>query len=87
MSRGQAPGPVQKSRFEAPTAPPPARRPPELDQVEAEIEAKEEALSELERRLAEDWGNVDLVAAHRATRDQLTHLFERWEALFEQAQA
>jgi ATP-binding cassette subfamily F protein 3 len=87
MSRGQAPGPVQKSRVEAPTAPPSARRPPDLDQVEAEIEAKEEALSDLERRLAEDWGNVDLVAAHRATRDQLTHLFERWETLLEQAQA
>ena len=39
-----------------------------------------------ERRLAEDWGDVDLLAAHRATRDELQGLLERWETLFESAQ-
>jgi ATP-binding cassette, subfamily F, member 3 len=59
----------------------------ELERVEAEIAAKEEAVADLERRLADDWGNVELLAAHRAARDQLQSLLDRWETLFEQAQA
>jgi ATP-binding cassette, subfamily F, member 3 len=85
LSTRQAAEPVRRARVEPKPIPVPAR-PPELAGVEAEIEAKEQALSDLERRLAEDWGNVDLVAAHRATRNQLTHLFERWEALLQRAQ-
>jgi hypothetical protein len=30
---------------------------------------------------------VDLIAAHRRERDELQALLERWERLFEQAQA
>jgi ATP-binding cassette subfamily F protein 3 len=71
--------PVQKG--------PRPKRPSELERVEADIQRQEESVADLERRLAEDWGNVELLSAHRAARDQLRTLLERWEALFEQAQA
>jgi ATP-binding cassette subfamily F protein 3 len=54
-----------------------------LELVEREIERGEERVADLERQLAEDWTNVDLVAAHRAARDDLAALLARWEALFE----
>jgi ATP-binding cassette subfamily F protein 3 len=54
-----------------------------LELVEREIERGEERVAELERQLAEDWTNVDLVTAHRAARDDLAALLARWEALFE----
>ena len=49
------------------------------------LRAAEERIAELERQLAEDWTNVDLVGAHRAARQDLTALFERWESLLESA--
>ena len=55
--------------------------------VEAEIAAQEEAVADLERQLADDWADVELLAAHRAARDELQSLLDRWETLFEQAQA
>jgi ATP-binding cassette subfamily F protein 3 len=58
-----------------------------LEHVEREIAAQEETVAALERRLAEDWGNVELLAAHTAARDELQGLLARWEALFEEAQA
>jgi len=61
--------------------------PSPLEHVEREIAAQEETVAALERRLAEDWGNVELLAAHTAARDELQRLLERWEALFEEAQA
>jgi len=54
-----------------------------LDLVEREISRGEERVAELERQLAQDWTNVDLVAAHRAARDDLAALLTRWEKLFE----
>ncbi len=76
----------------APPKPRPAerprpKRPSELERVETEIAVREERLAELERSLAEDWADVDLIAAHRRAREELETLLERWEALFEQAQA
>jgi ATP-binding cassette, subfamily F, member 3 len=68
-------------------APPPARRPSELDRVEAEIAAREEAVSELERQLTDDWSDVETLAAHRRARDELQALLARWEELFERSQA
>jgi ATP-binding cassette, subfamily F, member 3 len=78
---------------EAKPPPPPrakARKRPERKQeqspielVEREIERGEERVAELEHQLADDWTNVDLVAAHRAARDDLAALLTRWEALFE----
>jgi ATP-binding cassette subfamily F protein 3 len=78
-----AQAPAKPQRAERPHP----KRPSELERVEAEIAAREERLGELERSLAEDWADVDLIAAHRRAREELEALLERWEALFEQAQA
>jgi ATP-binding cassette, subfamily F, member 3 len=75
----------ERARKATPAAAPP--RPSELDRVEAEIAAREEAVSELERRLADDWGDVETLAAHRRARDELQALLSRWEELFERSQA
>jgi ATP-binding cassette, subfamily F, member 3 len=68
-------------------APAPRARPSELERIEAEIAEREEAVAELERRLAEDWGDVETLAAHRRARDELQALLARWEDLFERTQA
>jgi len=60
--------------------------PSELERIEAEIAKRETAVADLERRLAEDWGDVETLTAHRQARDQLQELLHRWEALFERAQ-
>ena len=44
-------------------------------------------IAELERQLADDWSNVDVVAAHRRARDELQSLLTRWEQLFERSGA
>src|SRR6266550_315281 len=75
------PAPPKPKRERPKPARPPGPSPLEL--VEREIARGEERVAELERRLAEDWTNVDLVAAHRAARDDLAALLERWETLFE----
>jgi ATP-binding cassette subfamily F protein 3 len=71
--------------------PKPARRgqdgPTELQRLEAEIAAHEEAVAELEQRLASDWSDAQILAAHRAARGDLQALLARWEQLFDQAQA
>jgi ATP-binding cassette subfamily F protein 3 len=61
--------------------------PTELLRVEEQIARQEKTVADLERRLAEDWGDVELLSAHRAARDELQALLDRWERLFEQAQA
>jgi ATP-binding cassette subfamily F protein 3 len=61
--------------------------PTELEQLEADIAGREAEIAELERRLADDWANVDVVAAHRRARDELEPLLTRWERLFEAAQS
>ena len=66
---------------------PAAARPGELDRLEAEIAQREAEVAELEQRLAEDWGDVEALTAHRHARDELQSMLERWEQLFEQAQA
>ncbi len=66
---------------------PPKDRPSELEKLEAEITAREAEVAELEKKLATDWTDVDVLAAHKRSRDALTALLERWERLFEQAQA
>jgi ATP-binding cassette subfamily F protein 3 len=66
---------------------PKSARPSELEQLEAEIAAREADLERLERQLADDWANVDAVAAHRRSRDELQALLARWEQLFERSQA
>ena len=64
-----------------------AKREADAMRREAEIAAREEAVSELERRLADDWGDVETLAAHRRARDELQALLARWEELFERSQA
>jgi hypothetical protein len=76
-----APAPkVTKKLKSAPAKP---AGPTALQAVEAEIEKQEEAVADLERRLADDWGNADLLREHRAARDVLQALLARWERLFE----
>src|ERR671919_726338 len=62
------------------------RSPSELELVEAQIAAVEARVSELESKLADDWTNMDVLAAHRASRDELEALLGRWEALFDGAE-
>jgi ATP-binding cassette subfamily F protein 3 len=59
----------------------------ELERLEADIAAAEERIAELERKLADDWTNMDVLSAHRAARDELVSLIARWEVLFEEAHA
>ncbi|MDH4345091.1 MAG: ABC-F family ATP-binding cassette domain-containing protein [Thermoleophilia bacterium] len=66
----------------------PARRTPtELDRTETRITELESHVATLEERLAENWSDVDLLASHRAARDELQRLLARWEELFEAAGA
>jgi ATP-binding cassette subfamily F protein 3 len=85
--RAAAPEPEPKVKKTKPAPPKPAAPSAQsaLDRVEADIARQEDAVAELERRLAEDWGNVELLTAHRAARDELQQLLARWEALFEKA--
>jgi ATP-binding cassette subfamily F protein 3 len=71
-------------RPERPRRPARAR---ELERLEADIAAKEAAVADLERRLAEDWGDTALVASYRRGKDDLEAMLARWEDLFERAQA
>jgi ATP-binding cassette, subfamily F, member 3 len=58
-------------------------KPSPLELVEAEVERAEARLAEVERKLAEDWSDTQLVAAHRQARVELDALLSRWEALFQ----
>jgi ATP-binding cassette, subfamily F, member 3 len=79
------PAPEKPAKARKPRA---ARRPTptELERIEAEIAQREQAVAELERRLAEDWNDVETLAAHRLARDELQALLQRWETVFESAQ-
>ena len=71
-----------------PPRPRPAKRGrSELERLEADIAAAEARIAELERKLADDWTNMDVLSAHRAARDELVALIARWEVLFEEAHA
>jgi len=63
------------------------KKPSELEQVEARIARQEETVADLERKLTDDWGDMELLTAHRAARDELQSLLDRWETLFEREQA
>jgi ATP-binding cassette subfamily F protein 3 len=79
------PEPAPPRREKAPRPRPARRRPTELERVEARIETLEQHVGELEAKLADDWTNMDVLAAHRAARDELQQLLGRWEELFEGA--
>ena len=85
----EEPEPVReepKPRKEKPRRERPAR-PSALEQLEGRISRQEEAVAELERQLADDWSDVEKLAAHRRAREELQGLISRWERLFEEAQA
>jgi ATP-binding cassette, subfamily F, member 3 len=86
-----APTPVPSPAPKEQPKPKPRRerppRPNELEQLEGRISRQEEAVAELERRLADDWSDVETLSAHRQAREQLQNLISRWERLFEEAQA
>jgi len=77
-----AAAPPPKPKVEKPKRPPKPKSSP-IELVEAEVARAEERVAQLERRLAEDWGDAALVAAHRDAREDLAALLSRWEALFE----
>jgi ATP-binding cassette, subfamily F, member 3 len=90
--RAQEPGPVAAAPPPPkPRKPKPARpakeQPTALELVEREIARAEGRVAELERKLADDWSDMALLAAHREARDDLAALLERWETLFESTQA
>ncbi len=74
--------PAKARKPRAPRQPTPS----ELERIEAQIAERESAVADLERRLAEDWNNVETLAAHRHARDELQALLQRWETAFERAQ-
>jgi ATP-binding cassette, subfamily F, member 3 len=62
--------------------PRPVRAVPDpVAKIEAEIEAQERRVAELEAALAEDWSDAERIAAHRRAREELQKLFARWESL------
>ena len=77
--------PEPKPERKAKPAKPKPKRPSELERLEAEIAAREADVKELEAKLAQDWSNVETLAAHKQSRDALTKLLERWEALFDES--
>jgi ATP-binding cassette, subfamily F, member 3 len=79
--------PRQRQKAEPKPKSPPKPRPSELERIEAEIAVREAEVAELEAKLSEDWNDVDVLAAHKRSRDALAALLARWEQLFEQAQA
>ena len=80
----EAPTPAKESR--APKPRPVRRATTELELLEREIAGVEARITELERRLADDWSDMDVLGAHRAARDELVALLERWEVAFAEAQ-
>jgi ATP-binding cassette subfamily F protein 3 len=88
-ARAKPEAPVERAKpAPKPAAPRPRpKRASALERLEAEIATREAEVAELEAKLAEDWTDVDVLAAHKRSRDALTALLERWEQLFEQAQA
>jgi ATP-binding cassette subfamily F protein 3 len=82
-ARAMPAAPAPKVERKPKPAKPKPRRPSELERIESEIAAREAEVKELEGRLAEDWSNVEMLAAHKRSRDALAALLERWEALFE----
>jgi ATP-binding cassette, subfamily F, member 3 len=78
--------PAPPRRREKPKPPPKRPTPTELERLEGEIAEREAAVAELERRLSEDWSDVETLDAHRRARDELQSLLSRWERLFDEAQ-
>jgi ATP-binding cassette subfamily F protein 3 len=74
-------------RKSTPRPRPEQTQPSELELLEERIARAEAEVALRERKLAEDWADEDAQAGHRAARDELTALLERWEVLFTEAEA
>jgi ATP-binding cassette subfamily F protein 3 len=81
-AEAEPPPPPPKAKREKPKRPVKAQ-PTALELVEAEVARAEERVNDLERKLAENWGDVALLTAHKEARDDLAALITRWESLFE----
>ena len=79
--------PQQPRQRKTKARPAPKPSPSELEQLESQIADNEAKVADLERRLADDWEDADLLTAHREARDELARLLSRWEVLFEDARA
>src|SRR5947199_40255 len=64
----RAPADLKPAKPKKAGAPKPREGPSELERIEAEIAARERGVADLEDRLAKDWNDVDLLAAHRSAR-------------------
>jgi ATP-binding cassette, subfamily F, member 3 len=60
---------------------PPTRKRDSLADLERRVEEQEQLVASLESKLAEDWSDVDAIAAHRRAREQLVALLDEWEQL------
>jgi ATP-binding cassette subfamily F protein 3 len=80
----EPPVPAKPARISKPR--PAKRAPTELELLEGKIAGVEARIAELERKLADDWSDMDVLGAHRAARDELVSLLERWEVVFGEAQ-
>jgi ATP-binding cassette subfamily F protein 3 len=78
--------PQQPTPTRAPRPRPVRKKPTELELLEGQIAGVEARITELERKLADDWSDMDVLGAHRAARDELVTLLERWEVAFGEAQ-
>jgi hypothetical protein len=74
--------PPPKPKREKPKRPAKAK-PTALELVEQEVARAETRVADLEQKLASDWSDLVLLAAHREAREDLEALLSRWEALFE----
>jgi ATP-binding cassette, subfamily F, member 3 len=81
--RAAAPAPKVEKKAKPKPAKTKPRGPSELEKLETEIAEREAEVTRLEALLAEDWSNVETLAAHKLARDSLAAMLERWEALFE----
>jgi ATP-binding cassette subfamily F protein 3 len=83
-TRFQEDEPAPKKAKHSSTKAPPRREADPLRELEAQIEAQERLVAQLEAKLSEDWTNVDRIAAHRKARQDLHTLLERWDALVDE---
>lgn len=83
---------VRAQEPEAAAPPPPKERPAKpkrvpkpapsaLELVEKEVARAEQRVNDLEAKLAADWSDMALLAAHREAREDLQALLQRWESL------
>jgi ATP-binding cassette subfamily F protein 3 len=75
-----APAPEPKQRARRTPKPAGTKRDPLAD-LERRVEEQEQRVAALESKLAEDWSDVDAIAAHRRAREQLVALLDEWEQL------